>query len=180
MNRKILAVLTAILLGGAMVVSTALANTGYGHSDRDRHGYRHSEPSSYTSHYLHHLLRHKKEIGLTEDQVTKLRALSLNWDKTRIKGLADIQVAEREVAALTHDEKTDLAAIESKMKDAKMQEVNLRMAALKTRREALTLLTPDQRQKERAEHETMMSHRGKGGDRGEHEGHVTPQAEQKG
>jgi Spy/CpxP family protein refolding chaperone len=137
------------------------ADQGHGSAGgHDRHG-------SYTAHFLHHLVKHQKEIGLTEEQVAKLKALSLDLDRTQIKAHADIEVAERELAALVQDEKTDLATIEAKLKQSEMLEVEARMAAIKTKREALALLTPEQREKEKAEHERMMSHRKKGGHHGD-------------
>ena len=109
-----------------------------------------------TSHLLRHMLKHEKEIGLKEDQVAKLKDLQLNLDRTRIKTEADIMVAEREPKALVEDEKSDLAAIESKIKESESMEAGLRLEAVKTRREALALLTPEQKEKEKAEHEKMM------------------------
>jgi protein CpxP len=164
MQRKTLAVLSGVMLAAGLAFTPALANTGSGHGDRG-HGY--GAHRSHTSHYLNHFLRHQKELGLNDEQVNKLKTMSLEWDKTRIKGLADIEVAERDVDALMHDEKADLSAIESKMKDAKMREVNLRMTALKMRRDALALLTPEQREKDKAEHQKRMSERG-GHDKQEH------------
>jgi Spy/CpxP family protein refolding chaperone len=109
-----------------------------------------------TGHYLRHLLMHQKEIGLSEEQVTKLKAIQLDLDRTRIRTEAEVQVAERELEALVHDEKSDLAAIEAKLKQSEGLEVGLRLAAIKTKREAMALLTPEQREKEKAEHEKMM------------------------
>ncbi|MGH7164323.1 MAG: Spy/CpxP family protein refolding chaperone [Nitrospiraceae bacterium] len=109
-----------------------------------------------TGHYLRHLLRHQKEIGLTDDQVTKLKTIQLELDRTRIKTEADIQVAERELVALLEDEKANLAAIEAKVKQSESLQVGLRMTAIKAKREAVALLTPEQREREKAEHEKMM------------------------
>jgi len=114
-------------------------------------------------HLIRHLLKHEKEIGLTADQVTKLKEIQLNLDKTRIKTEADIQVAEREIRALTDNEKSDLGAIESKLKQSEDLQVALRMTSIKTRREVLAMLTPEQRQKEQAEHEKMMQQHKEGG-----------------
>jgi Spy/CpxP family protein refolding chaperone len=111
---------------------------------------------SSTGHLIRHLLKHEKEIGLTGDQVTKLKDIQLNLDKTRIKSEADIQVAERELKALTEDEKSDLGAIEAKLKQSQDLQGQLRMTSIKTRREVLALLTPEQRAKEKAEHEKML------------------------
>jgi protein CpxP len=176
MKRKTLAVLSGVMLASALAFTPALANTGSGHGDRGGHGQNYGAQRSHTSHYLHHFIRHQKELGLNDEQVNKLKTLSLEWDKTRIKGLADIEVAERDVEALMHDEKADLSAIESKMKDAKMKEVTLRMTALKTRRDALALLTPEQREKDKAEHQKRMS-RERTGDHEKQE-HSTPSEHQ--
>lgn len=123
--------------------------------------------ASFTvGHYLRHLLKHPKEIGLSADQVTRLKAIQLDLNRTRIKTEADIQVAELELASLTEDEKADLAAIEAKVKQSEMLEVGLRVAAIKAKRDALALLTPEQREKEKAEHEKMMQQRAGGGHEG--------------
>lgn len=110
-------------------------------------------------HFLRHLLMHQKEIGLNEDQVAKINALQLELDKTRIRTEAEIQVAERELHELVRDDKADLAAIEAKLRQGADLEVGLRLAAVKTRRAAMALLTPEQREKEKAEHEKMMKKR---------------------
>jgi periplasmic protein CpxP/Spy len=117
-----------------------------------------------TGHLLRHMLKHSTEIGLKDDQVTKLKEMQLNLDKTRIKAEADIMISERELRAMVEDDKSDLPAIESKLKEGESQEAALRMAAIKMRREALALLTPDQRGKLKSEHEKMLPpHRVEGG-----------------
>ena len=67
-------------------------------------------------HLIRHLLKHEKDIGLNAEQVTKLKDMQLNLDRTRIKMEADIQVAERELKALIEDEKSDMGAMEAKLK----------------------------------------------------------------
>jgi len=109
-----------------------------------------------TGHFLRHLVKHQKEIGLSDEQVAKLKEMELNLDRTRIKAEADILIAEREHAALVEDEKSDLAAIEAKIKQSMDHQLALRMAVIKTKRDALALLTPEQRAKEKSEHEKMM------------------------
>ncbi len=114
-------------------------------------------------HFIDHLVKHEKEIGLQPDQVAKLKGLRLDLDKTRIKAEADVQVAERELRALVDDEKTDMGAIEAKLKQSADLQTSLRLAAVKARRDALAVLTPEQRAKEKSEHERVMKeHRGKG------------------
>jgi Spy/CpxP family protein refolding chaperone len=120
---------------------------------------------SGTGHLIRHLLNHEKNLGLTADQVTKLKDIQLNLDKARIKAEADIQIAERELKALTDNEQSDLAAIETKLRQSEDLQVGLRMTSIKTRRDVMGLLTPEQRAKEQSEHAKMM---------GQPKGHGTP------
>jgi Spy/CpxP family protein refolding chaperone len=113
-----------------------------------------------TGHFLRHLQKHSKEIGLSDEQVNKIKTMQLDLDRTRIRMEAEIQVAERELEALIHDEKAELGAIEAKVKQSEGLEADLRIVAIKTKRDAWALLTPEQRAKEKAEHEKMMSHMG--------------------
>jgi protein CpxP len=160
---------TIVTLGVASVfaltvgMSTAWANEpGYGkeghgsggHSSMGGHGGGMMHNS--TGHLIRHLLKHEQDIGLTAEQVTKLKDMQLNLDKVRIKTEADIQVAERELKALMEDEKLDLGAIEAKLKQSGDLQVGLRMTSIKARRDVYALLTPEQRVKEKAEHEKVM------------------------
>jgi Spy/CpxP family protein refolding chaperone len=58
--------------------------------------------------------------------------------------------------SLTEDEKSDLGAIEAKLKQSGDLQVGLRMVSIKARRDVLALLTPEQRAKEKTEHEKIM------------------------
>ncbi len=135
---------------------------GGGHGAESGHGYGKGMMHNGTGHLIRHLLKHEKDIGLTVDQVLKLKDLQLNLDKVRIKAEADIQIAERELKALTDNEKSDLAAIEAKLKQSEDQQVALRMASIKTRRDVMAVLTPEQREKEKTEHDKVMQQHGKG------------------
>ena len=161
--RTIVAFSMALALMLAFGISGTWANEpGYGkeghgnggHSSMGGHGM--GMMHSSTGHLIRHLMKHEKEIGLTADQVAKLKDMQLNLDKARIKAEADIQIAERELKALTDDEKSDLGAIEAKLKQSEDLQVGLRMTSIKARRDVLGLLTPEQRAKEKAEHEKMM------------------------
>jgi protein CpxP len=181
--------LSALIMAGAfsMAVGTAgvWANEpGYGHGGgKDGYGSRgHGSMGSHgmgmmhssTGHLIRHLLKHEKDIGLTGEQVTKLKDIQLNLDKTRIKAEADIQIAERELKALTDEEKSDLGAIEAKLKQSEDMQVALRMTSIKTRRDVMALLTPEQRAKEKAEHEKIMQQHKEGGSRSHGSGMVSP------
>lgn len=112
------------------------------------------------SHLLGYLLRNQKEIGLTDEQVTKLKTLALDRDREKIRAGADVQVAERELRALIHDEKADLSAIETKVKERAAFEATLRFIGIKAKRDLFAVLTPEQREKQKAIFDRMrQSHR---------------------
>ena len=174
MQRSRTALVTLSIAAFSLILGTSGAwaegygkegHAGNGHSAMGGHdmGMMHSS----AGHLIRHLLKHEKEIGLTAEQVTELKAIQLNLDTTRIKAEADIQVAERELKALTDDEKSDLGAIEAKLKQSEDLQVGLRMTSIKTKRDVLGLLTPEQRAKEKTEHEKMMQqHKGAGSGHG--------------
>ncbi len=166
MNAKIVMGAVAILGLVGWNVQPSLADPEHGSAGYS-HGYsgelhcwqemmRHGEHYAHAADHLRHLLKHHKEIGLTEEQVKKLHAIELDYDRTRIRTGAEIHVAEREVHALVEDEKTELSALEAKVKQSEMLEVGLRMAAFKARRDALAVLTPEQREKAKAAHEKRI------------------------
>lgn len=126
----------------------------YGHGSMGGHGS--SMMHNSTGQLIRHLLKHEKDIGLTAEQVTKLKDTQLNLDRIRIKTEADIQVAERELKAMIEDDKFDLGAIEAKLKQSGDLQVGLRMTSMKARRDVYALLTPEQRAKEKTEHDKVL------------------------
>ncbi len=165
------AVLSACLL--VLGVPSLWANdpsyghAGGGHGAGGSHGYGKGMMHSGTGHLIRHLLKHEKDIGLSGDQITKLKELQLNLDRVRIKTEADIQIAEREAKALTDEDMSDLGAIEAKLRQSEDLQIGLRMAAIKARRDVMAVLTPEQRAKEKSEHDKVMEqHKGSGGPHG--------------
>ena len=45
----------------------------------------HGKHYAHAADHLRHLLKHQKEIGLTEEQVKKLKAIELDYDRAWIK-----------------------------------------------------------------------------------------------
>jgi len=101
-------------------------------------------------HALHRLLRHGKDVGLSQEQRAKIKAVTTDYTKTRIREEADLKLAEVDVRALVHDEKADLAAIETAMKKSESTHTALRLDGVKALRAAAAVLTPEQREKWRA------------------------------
>ena len=172
MTTKLFTFATASALACALTVAPTWANPegGYGgHGEKSEKGSRHGSGSGMmemmmhggAGHLIRHLLKHEKDIVLSPEQVIKLKEMQLNLDKNRIKMEADIQVAERELRALMEEDKTEMSAIESKLKQSEDVQIGLRLLSIKTRREAMALLTPEQRTKQQAEHDkAMQQHKG--------------------
>ena len=118
-----------------------------------RHGM--SGHGGMTSHVLRKLLRHQQDLGLTDDQVTKLKVLALDQDRAQIRAHADVQVAERELRALVADQKTELSIIEAKVKERESFEAKLSFIGIKAKRDLYALLTPEQREKQKAIRDQM-------------------------
>ncbi|HKU51209.1 MAG TPA: hypothetical protein VJQ25_01985, partial [Nitrospira sp.] len=62
-----------------------------------------------------------------------------------------------ELHALLDDEQADLNAIQAKVDQVKKAEAACLFAAIKSKRTAMAMLTPDQREKEHAQHERMKA-----------------------
>ncbi len=152
-----------VLFGVASSSTWADGRSGCGGGEGHAFGMAlHGMPGHGGGHHgaLRHLLRHQKEVGLTDDQVAKLKALALDQDRAQIRAHADVLVAERELRALVWDEKTDLSVIEAKVKEAEALEAKLRFSGIKGKRALLAVLTPEQRDKLKAVREQMReSHR---------------------
>ncbi len=125
------------------------------YADRSAIGMHHQT----AGHMIRHFLEHQKEIGLSPDQIAKLKTLQMDLTRARIRAEADIQIAEAELSALEEDEKADLSALEAKVKQSEALQSALRMAVIKTKRDVLAILTPEQREKAKIEHEKMMHER---------------------
>lgn len=160
-----------VLAGAACLVAVSfhsgLADEGHGMM---MHGHMQGshdqgEQDEQSAHYLKHLLKHAKEIGLTSEQIGKLKALQLDFNRTQVRMEADIKIAGLELHALLEEEQAELSAIQAKVDQLKKVEGALLLAAIKGKRDAMAMLTPDQRAKDRAQLEKMKS-----GGEGQHGG----------
>jgi len=174
MTHRKINILLGIALGITMMglTSVAWADGFQGSSCRDgrasmmggaRHGmHGHGmHGHSVATHVLRQLLRDKQEIGLTDEQVAKLRTIALDYDRAAIRGKAEVMVAERELRAMTRDEQAEMAAIEAKVKEREALEATVRILRIKVKRDLMGVLTPEQQAKQRALWEQMRQrHRG--------------------
>jgi periplasmic protein CpxP/Spy len=160
-----------VLAGAACLVAASfhsgLADEGHGKMMHCHMQGSHdqSEQDEQGAYYLQHLLKHGKEIGLSPEQISKLKAMQLDINRTQARTEADIKIAKLELQAILEDEKAEFSMIQAKVDQLKKAEGALLLAAIKGKRDAMAMLTPDQRAKERAQLEKMKS-----GGEGEHRG----------
>lgn len=153
----------AVTVGTVCLIATTvhpgLADEGHGGMKHGQApgGHEQGEQDEHGGHYLKHLLKHAKEIGLTSEQVNKLKQMQLECKRQHIKMDADIKIAKLELHALLEDEQAELSAIQAKVDQLKKAEGELLVEAVKTKREAMALLTPEQKEKDRAHREKMKS-----------------------
>jgi Spy/CpxP family protein refolding chaperone len=99
--------------------------------------------------FLHFAEASRKDLGLTDEHIQKLRATGLALEKDAIKGEADVQLAWLDLQTLLHGEKPDVAAMEAKLKQIEGVRTGIHLAAIKARLEATSMLTPENREKVR-------------------------------
>lgn len=114
------------------------------------HAWRHHAKHHVVGHVFHSLFRHAKDLGLSEEQVTKLHFLKTGYEKARIREEANMKLDEVDVRTLAHDQKAEMSAIENAVRKAEMEHANLRIEEIRTLRAALAVLTLEQREKWRA------------------------------
>ena len=117
---------------------------------KDGHAQHEMAGHDFVGHFLRGLQRHAKDLGLSGDQTAQLKSLGTDYEKTRIRGEADLKLAEVDVQSLVHDDKAELSAIEAAVRKAEAAHTALRLDGIKAVRAATAVLTPEQREKWRA------------------------------
>jgi Spy/CpxP family protein refolding chaperone len=92
-------------------------------------------------------LRHRTELGLSDDQTTTLQALVGRFGKEAQERLREIEAAERDLAGLLQQEPADFAQVESKVRAIEKLRADLRLRRIQTLAEGRAVLTPEQRAK---------------------------------
>jgi len=138
--------LAALLAGGACVPSVVWAEPNP-EMMKGPHPAHDGHMHDFAGDSLHKLLRHQKDLGLSEEQSAKIKAIATDYAKARIREEADLKLAEVDVETLVHDEKAELSAIEAAMKKSESAHMALRLGGVKALRTAAAVLTPKQREK---------------------------------
>ena len=89
----------------------------------------------------------RQQVGVTADQVAKIRQQESAFQKAEIRNTADLQVKRLDLNDLLSAEKPDRAAIDSKLQEIGAAQVALEKSAIDNTLAMREALTPAQRQK---------------------------------
>ncbi|MBI1734539.1 MAG: periplasmic heavy metal sensor [Candidatus Rokubacteria bacterium] len=92
-------------------------------------------------------LRHRADLALSADQVTKLEGLVERFRKDAEARASQIEAAEQELAGLVKADPADMASVEAKVRAIEKQRADLRLARIRTIAEGRAALSPEQRRK---------------------------------
>lgn len=152
-----------IVLGGALIASPPAwadggdrCSGGKGQATSYQKGHGHGGATSYL---LRYLMKNKQEIGLTDEQIVKLRTVALDSDRDRIRVKADMMISKRELRSLLWDQKAELPTIEAKVREKESLAATVQIIDIKAKRELLGVLTADQRTKLKALREQYRQER---------------------
>lgn len=156
----------AVLVWGSVAllganVQTVRADGGHGemmcgHMCEMHEGHDQSHQAEHGGYDLKHLLKHGKEIGLTSEQIGKLKSMQLDLSRAQVRVEADVKVAQLELHALVEDEQASSAVIQAKVDQLKKAEGGLLFVTIKSKRDAIAILTPEQREKAHLMRDKMM------------------------
>jgi Spy/CpxP family protein refolding chaperone len=92
-------------------------------------------------------LRFRAELGLTDDQASRLRGLRSEYRKQAIRRHADIRIARLELGDLLAEDSWNLPRAEEKIRQISTVRTEARLARLRALARARDILTPEQREK---------------------------------
>ena len=90
------------------------------------------------------LLRMKTEIGLTPDQVKKIEQMSLDFQESVIKRMADTKVMEIKLVNYLRGDKINKKTIEKMIKDISMMKADMQIDRVFHFLDIKSILTPEQ------------------------------------
>ena len=151
------------------------SRSGMGHKKRHGDhgsGAMHERDHQAVMKFFKHILKNKDAMSLTDEQVQQLRDLKINYKKDRIRMKADVDIAEVDLYAMLRNENakladTKLADIEAQMNTVHAAMTKLHMASIKAPRDALAVLSDEQRSRMDKVHERIKSQRGSKGHPGD-------------
>ena len=146
------------------------SRSGMGHKKRHGDhgsGAMHERDHQAVMKFFKHILKNKDAMSLTDEQVQQLRDLKINYKKDRIRMKAEKDLAKVDLHVLLWDEKAKLADLEAQMNAVHAAMTKLHIASIKAPRDALAVLTDEQRSRMDTMHKIMRSHSGSKGHSGD-------------
>ncbi len=116
-------------------------------------------PHQSASEFIEHILKFKEGMAITDDQVAKLQTIKTDFEKTKIKMKADMQLTSLDLHELLRNDQGDLGAVESKLKSLYEIRAGLYLASVKAGRDAKAVLTDEQRSRMQAVHDRLDSYK---------------------
>ena len=107
--------------------------------------------------------RIKSALGLTDEQVGRLRHIMVETEKTSVKNRAEIEVRGIELRELLHAENSDRDAVMKKVQEISGLRGEMMQHHIAALLDAKAVLTPEQQKKVRAFVESRVETRGLGG-----------------
>jgi Spy/CpxP family protein refolding chaperone len=98
----------------------------------------------------------KDHLELTDEQVTSLKTMRMQFLRGDIQKDADLKLAELELKELMSADKLDMPAVEKKIKAIHGMKADKKIAHLKAFEKAKGVLTPEQMEKKKEHHKKMM------------------------
>jgi len=132
---------------------------GGGYGGYDRHG-KYPGANRCAMEFIDHILKSQDGMSLTDDQVRKLHTLKTNYRKTRITMKAAIKLAKIDLHELVKDEQAKLADIEKQLNEMHDLKAKLSLESIKAQRQAMAVLSEEQRSRMDAIHKRIKSHGG--------------------
>ena len=110
-----------------------------------RHGRHHRMPSLAAI-----ALRHRAELGLSQQQVDSLEKLRMDARRAAIQRRANAQVARLDLGGLLRSDPVDMAKVEAKVREVEKLRADARLEAIRANEQGKAQLTADQRNKLKA------------------------------
>ena len=93
------------------------------------------------------MLSHRQDLDLTPAQVQELERLRAEFQRSAIRGDADLRVAEMDLEMLLKAEPVQLGKVEAKIREIERIRGDLRFGRIRAIEQAKSQLTPDQRKR---------------------------------
>lgn len=95
------------------------------------------------------IMEHQEELGLTEDQIARIKSLDLQVEKNTIRGMAEMKVFALEIENAMNQPEVDVQAVESMIDTAMAGMALSTKATVKAYADLKAVATPEQKAKAR-------------------------------